>query len=115
MSHYDDETLALLALGEAGVTPDADAHLAECPTCRAEVASLAGVVGVGDRHGVGRGVDGGAAGARGRGGSLAGPGGAPGEGDEGQRRGGGEQVTAGRHSGDLRGSGRTKVRQPLVR
>lgn len=49
MSHYDDETLALLALGEAGLTSDADAHLAECPTCRAEVASLAGVVGVARR------------------------------------------------------------------
>lgn len=46
MSHYDDVTLALLALGETGVTPDSEAHLATCSHCRSEVTSLASVAAV---------------------------------------------------------------------
>lgn len=49
MPHYDDATLALLALGEQGVTPDSEAHLADCAQCRAEVASLAAVSAVARR------------------------------------------------------------------
>ena len=45
MSHLDDETIALAALGES--LDDADAaHLAGCDECRLEVESLAGVVAV---------------------------------------------------------------------
>ena len=44
MSHYDDETLALLAVGESGVTPDADEHLGSCEQCRREVEQLRSVV-----------------------------------------------------------------------
>ena len=44
MSHYDAETLALLALGETGVTPDDSAHLSDCAHCRTEVDQLAAVV-----------------------------------------------------------------------
>lgn len=49
MSHYDDVTLALLAVGEPGVTPDSEAHLAECEQCRREVASLGAVAAVARR------------------------------------------------------------------
>lgn len=46
MRHPDPDDLALLALGEdAG--PDVAAHLADCPSCAAEVASLRQVVLVG--------------------------------------------------------------------
>lgn len=41
MSHPDDETLALLALGEADI--DAD-HIASCPRCQSRVDQLAAVV-----------------------------------------------------------------------
>ncbi|HET7902623.1 MAG TPA: anti-sigma factor [Candidatus Nanopelagicales bacterium] len=40
MPHYDDVTLALLALGEPGATTDSEAHLATCDQCRHEVESL---------------------------------------------------------------------------
>ena len=49
MSHYDDATLALLALGESGATPDAEAHLATCEHCRREVESLGAAAAVGRR------------------------------------------------------------------
>ncbi|GAA4286993.1 anti-sigma factor [Georgenia daeguensis] len=39
MSHLDDETVALRALGEH-IGPDAEAHLDECERCRTEVAAL---------------------------------------------------------------------------
>jgi hypothetical protein len=45
--HYDEVTLALLAMGEADVTPDQAAHLASCEPCRDEVAQLAAVVAAG--------------------------------------------------------------------
>ena len=44
MAHYDPTTLALLALGESGVTDDDGVHLTGCPDCRREVAGLADVV-----------------------------------------------------------------------
>jgi hypothetical protein len=44
VAHYDDTTLALIALGETGVTPDAEAHLADCAECRAAVGELRHVV-----------------------------------------------------------------------
>jgi anti-sigma-K factor RskA len=44
VSHYDEETLALLAIGESGVTNDDGAHLLTCEQCRAEVGSLRAVV-----------------------------------------------------------------------
>jgi anti-sigma-K factor RskA len=47
VSHYDDDTLALLALGEADAAADGGAHLRECSACQAEVASLSHVVAVG--------------------------------------------------------------------
>ncbi len=47
MTHYDDDILALLALGEQGVTPDDDAHLTECAECRNQVDALAAVVATG--------------------------------------------------------------------
>lgn len=47
MSHYDDVTLALLALGEPGATADHEAHLAECEHCRSEVRSLGSAAAVG--------------------------------------------------------------------
>jgi anti-sigma-K factor RskA len=47
VSHYDDDTLALLALGETDAAPDGGAHLQECAACQAEVASLSRVVSVG--------------------------------------------------------------------
>jgi hypothetical protein len=39
MSHLDDETVALRALGEH-IGPEAEAHLAGCERCRAEVTAL---------------------------------------------------------------------------
>jgi len=39
MSHLDDETVALRALGEH-IGPEAEAHLGECERCRAEVSAL---------------------------------------------------------------------------
>lgn len=47
MQHYDGETLALLALGEAGATVDDEAHLARCPRCQSDVDQLAAVVSAG--------------------------------------------------------------------
>jgi len=47
VSHYDDDTLALLALGETDAAADGGAHLRECGACQAEVASLSHVVSVG--------------------------------------------------------------------
>jgi len=47
MSHYDADTLALIALGEQEVSSDSGAHLAQCEQCRDEVASLRNVVVVG--------------------------------------------------------------------
>ena len=41
MRHCDDETLAAIALGEPAESRDA-AHVSECATCAAEVASLLG-------------------------------------------------------------------------
>lgn len=41
MSHPDDETLALLALGEPGLDTD---HVADCPRCQSRVDQLAAVV-----------------------------------------------------------------------
>lgn len=42
--HVDDDTLALLALGEPVGTPDELEHVASCTRCSQEVASLRGVV-----------------------------------------------------------------------
>jgi anti-sigma-K factor RskA len=47
VSHYDDDILSLLALGEADAAADGGAHLRECSACQAEVASLSHVVMVG--------------------------------------------------------------------
>ena len=47
MSHYDDDTLALLALGESDAAADGGAHLGECAACQADVVSLAQVVSIG--------------------------------------------------------------------
>ena len=44
MSHYDQTTLALLALGETQATADNAAHLSTCTRCRAEVDQLSAVV-----------------------------------------------------------------------
>ncbi len=44
MQHIDDETLALLALGEDLLDDDARAHLSSCPECADAVARLARVV-----------------------------------------------------------------------
>jgi anti-sigma factor RsiW len=41
--HCDEETLSLLALGEPGEAA-VEAHLAECPRCRAELAALRSLV-----------------------------------------------------------------------
>ncbi len=49
MPHYDDVTLALLALGEPDATPDSEAHLATCEHCRREVQSLGAAASVGRR------------------------------------------------------------------
>jgi anti-sigma-K factor RskA len=43
VSHYDEATLALLALGESGVTDDHDAHLSSCEVCRHEVDELTAI------------------------------------------------------------------------
>jgi hypothetical protein len=45
--HYDNDTLALLALGESGVTADEGYHFKFCGQCRNEVDQLARVVRVG--------------------------------------------------------------------
>jgi hypothetical protein len=45
LSHLDDETIALAAIGETLDGAHAD-HLADCASCRGEIASLALVVGV---------------------------------------------------------------------
>lgn len=42
--HVDDETLALLSLGESAATPQELAHVAGCARCGAEVAALRDVV-----------------------------------------------------------------------
>ena len=47
MPHYDEATLALLALGETDVTDDNAAHLSSCPECQHGVDSLRVVVSVG--------------------------------------------------------------------
>ena len=47
MPHYDEMTLALLALGESDVTDDGAQHLAACARCRAEVDQLGAVVAIG--------------------------------------------------------------------
>ncbi len=47
MPHYDEATLALLALGEADATHDNAAHLSMCEQCRAGVDSLSAVVSAG--------------------------------------------------------------------
>ena len=44
MLHCDPESLALRSLGEGGVSPDDDTHLATCDQCQAELASLRAVV-----------------------------------------------------------------------
>jgi hypothetical protein len=44
MAHYDRETLALLAMGESGVSTDRGAHLNTCVRCRHDVDQLAAVV-----------------------------------------------------------------------
>jgi hypothetical protein len=44
VSHVDPEVLALIALGEEAGTPDALAHLAQCPHCTGELRALASVV-----------------------------------------------------------------------
>lgn len=44
MSHIDDETLALHALGEPVLEPEQRDHLQTCPTCATTVQSLARVV-----------------------------------------------------------------------
>jgi anti-sigma-K factor RskA len=47
VSHYDDTTLALLALGETQATADNAAHLTTCAQCRTEVEQLGAVVATG--------------------------------------------------------------------
>ena len=47
MPHYDEMTLALIALGESDVTDDDEQHLATCAHCRAEVEQLGAVVATG--------------------------------------------------------------------
>ena len=44
MLHCDPESLAMRSLGEGGGTPDEETHLATCPQCQAELASLRTVV-----------------------------------------------------------------------
>ncbi|MBX9243491.1 hypothetical protein ICW40_01560, partial [Actinotalea ferrariae] len=46
MEHVDEETLALIALGEPAADADR-AHVASCERCAAEVAELSAVVAVG--------------------------------------------------------------------
>lgn len=45
--HCDPEVLALRALGEDAGTPEDDAHLARCDTCRTQLDSLAATVQIG--------------------------------------------------------------------
>jgi anti-sigma-K factor RskA len=45
--HYDEMTLALIALGESHATDDDEQHLAACAQCRAEVEQLGAVVATG--------------------------------------------------------------------
>ncbi|MEI8082191.1 MAG: hypothetical protein WCI74_10145, partial [Actinomycetes bacterium] len=47
MAHCDEDTLALIALGEPCPDPEVEAHLAECQKCQQQVASLADVVRIG--------------------------------------------------------------------
>lgn len=47
MTHYDETTLALLALGETQVTPDNAAHLSSCARCQSDVDQLGAVVATG--------------------------------------------------------------------
>ena len=47
MSHPDDDTLALLAMGETPESEHDVRHVAECPQCAEEVAELAHAAGVG--------------------------------------------------------------------
>jgi anti-sigma-K factor RskA len=49
VSHLDDETLALLALGEHDAAPGAEAHLASCAQCRDALAAYGAVVDAGRR------------------------------------------------------------------
>jgi hypothetical protein len=44
VSHCDPETLALRSLGEVVGSPEDDAHLASCPQCQSELASLSRLV-----------------------------------------------------------------------
>jgi hypothetical protein len=44
VQHYDDETIAMLAMGESQVTADNDAHLSACSQCRNDVEQLRTVV-----------------------------------------------------------------------
>lgn len=46
MNHIDEETLALLAIGEVGPSGAQAEHLAACPTCRDELVDLRRVVSV---------------------------------------------------------------------
>ncbi|WP_341358581.1 anti-sigma factor [Georgenia sp. M64] len=54
--HVDDETLALLALGEPA-DPAVAAHTRDCPVCRASLAELADVVGLARHPEVARGLE----------------------------------------------------------
>ena len=47
MPHYEDETIALLALGETDSAHDRGAHLSTCAQCRDDVVELTAVVSVG--------------------------------------------------------------------
>lgn len=47
MSHLDPDAAALIAMGEPVATEEERAHLAECPACAADVASLVRTVAVG--------------------------------------------------------------------
>ena len=55
-NHVDDETLALLALGEPG-DPAVTAHTRSCPVCRASLAELTDVVDLARHPEVARGLD----------------------------------------------------------
>lgn len=54
--HVDDESLALLALGEPA-DPAVAAHTRDCPVCRASLAELADVVGLARHPEVARGLE----------------------------------------------------------
>jgi hypothetical protein len=47
VTHYDETTLALLALGETQLTPDNAAHLSACARCQSDVDQLGAVVAIG--------------------------------------------------------------------